>query len=262
MTAKYLMIDGFCHPGPYTTRQPGDPYSMDDLLAEHARMGVAARVCLHSESRDGFAPEGNREMSRLAASHPDTAAIWTVLPSRRLRAEPVEKMMAEAQNAGVAMFALYPKIQQHHLASWANGELYRAMEEARVPLAVEMGQAGYGEIYDLARAHPRMPIILWNSTYADERAQIPVLDSCPNVHVGIAGRFIPTDAVEEYTKRYGPGRLIFGSTWPAQSPGPMITFVTYANVSDEAKAAILGSNIRRLISEVRWKVRGSEGWPS
>lgn len=259
MDSKYSIVDAFCWTGPVAKREPDAPYTMEQLLAEHSRFQIRQRLCIHYESRDGYPDAGNEEMSRLAALHPGTSAIWTALPPRRFHAEPVATVMSRAQAAGAAMFTMYPKKQWHHLAPWANSELYSAMEEAHLPLALEMDQAGYPEVYELAKAHPRMPIVLWSGGYADERFVIPVMDLCPNVHVGLATRFIPTDGIEQFSKRYGPGRLIFGSGWPVQSPGPLITYVTYANVSDETKAAVLGGNIRRLLGGVRWKVAGLEG---
>ncbi len=259
MESKFQILDAFNWVGPCARREPGTPYSLEELLIEHGRVGIRHRLCTHVESRDNVPAEGNAEMSLLASQHAGTGVVWVALPPRRFHAEPVGKFMASAEQNGVAMFTIYPKKQTHHIASWANSELYLAMEEARVPLALEMDQVTYAEVYDLARAHPKMPIVLWNCGYQDERMLIPILDLCPNVHVGLAVRFIPTDGIEQFTKRYGPERLIFGSGWPAQQPGPLITYVTYADVSDDAKNAILSGNIRRLVSGVRWKVRGFEG---
>lgn len=243
------IVDAFCWVGPHIKREPGTPYSLEELLAEHARCGIEHRLLFHQESREGVPAEGNSALTPQGGS----AVGWVVLPPRRFFAEPI---MEKAQAAGVAMFAMYPKRQNHHIASWANSELYLAMEEARLPLMLEIGQVNYEEVYNLAKAHPRMPIVFWNIGYTDERLLIPILDLCPNVFAGLATRFIPTDGIEQFTKRYGPGRLIFGSGWPAQSPGPFLTYVNYADVSPDAKSAILGGNIQQLIAGVRWKVKG------
>ena len=99
----------------------------------------------------------------------------------------------------------------------------------------------YEEIHAVASAHPRLPIVLWNAFYMDERLQVPLLDDCPNVHVGIATVFIPTWGIEQYTNRYGPGRLIFGSNWPHQSPGPFLDLRAVRGGRPTAPlAAILG----------------------
>jgi predicted TIM-barrel fold metal-dependent hydrolase len=259
----FEIVDALTVVGPWRDRRPGTPYTFNDLLAEHARFGITGRLTLHAEARDGVPDAGNAELDRLTAGRDDTAAIWTALPPRRFDGVSADRQIAAAEAAGVAMFALFPEAHGHHLAAWANGDLYGAMESVRLPLLLDIGnaqgadaRAAYGEIHAIATAFPRLPVVLWNAFYMDERLQVPLLDLCPNVHVGIATVFIPTWGIEQYTARYGPGRLLFGSNWPRQSPGPLLTYVLYADVADAAKQAILGGTIRALANEVRWPVRG------
>ncbi len=257
--AGFEIIDAYCSAGPAPGRRPGDPYTIEDLLAEHRRFGIRGRLCVHAEARDGNAEDGNAEMSRLAAAHPGTYILWAALPPRRFRGEPVDSFMARAQAAGVAMFALFPRAHHHGLAPWANGELYSAMQDAGVPLVLSAAEAGYENIYRIASRYAGMPVVLWDIMYTDERFLVPLMDECPNVHAGLATRFIPFEGIELVTGRYGPHRMLFGSNWPSQSPGPLISCVTYAQVDDRTKAAILGENVLRLLSGVAWKVRGLEG---
>ena len=49
--------------------------AINDLLVEHERLGVGARLCLHSESRDGVPEEGNAAMSRIALVTPNTGVM-------------------------------------------------------------------------------------------------------------------------------------------------------------------------------------------
>lgn len=236
--------------------EPGAPYKMEDLVKEHSRCGIRQRLCLHAESRDGVADEGNAEMLRLAGENQGTGVIWTALPPRRFHAEPVKSLMDRARKGGVAAFALFPKRQLHHLAPWANDELYKAMAEARLPLVLDWEQTDVRDLYDVAKTYPRLPILVWGAHYRTDRYLIPIMDQCRNVHVGIAPRFVQTNGIEGFCSRYGPGRLIHGSGWPAQSPGMMISHVTYSTVDDATKSAILSGNIKRILGEVEWAVKG------
>ena len=47
------VVDAWCFVGPYREREPGTPYELDALLADHHRLGIGARLVLHAESRDG-----------------------------------------------------------------------------------------------------------------------------------------------------------------------------------------------------------------
>jgi predicted TIM-barrel fold metal-dependent hydrolase len=253
--AEYELIDALCCPGPVSAREPGRPYTMEDLLAEHARFGICKRLCLHAESRDGVPDEGNAEMLRLTGLNPGTGAVWTVLPPRRFHAEPVDDLISRAQAAGVAAFAMFPKRQLHSLAPWSNADLYAAMAEVRLPLYLDWEQIVVQELYETAKAYSAMPIIVWNAHYRTDRFLIPIMDQCPNVHVGLAARFVQSQGLEDFRGRYGPGRLIYGSNWPVQSPGPLISYVTYSLLDDDSRQAILSGNITRLLQDIAWPVR-------
>lgn len=260
---QFDVVDALAVVGPYRDRPPGTPYTFEDLLDEHARFGIHQRLVLHAEARDGVATLGNENLQRQTFLREDTGMIWTALPGRRLGAPPVDRFLGDAQSAGVAMLALFPETHGHHLAPWANEDLYRAMEAVRLPLLLDLGNAQgiearrrYEEVHAVATAHPGLPIVLWNAFSMDERLQVPLLDVCRNVRAGIATAFIPTFGIEQYSARYGPDRLIFGSNWPRQSPGPLLTYVLYADVHDRVKHAILGDTIRALVADVRWAVRG------
>jgi hypothetical protein len=262
-TRRFDIVDALAVVGPWRDRPPGTPYAFEALVDEHERFGIQKRLILHAEARDGVPEEGNTALTRTTILRDDTGTIWTALPPRRFGAPKLERFMADAHNAGVAAFALFPDTHGHHLAPWANRDLYMAMEAVRLPLMLDMGNAQgpdarrrYEEIQAIASAHTQLQIVVWNSFYMDERLHVPLLDLCRNVHIGIATVFIPTWGVEQYTQRYGPGRLIFGSNWPRQSPGPLLTYVAYAELGDRAKNDILGGNIRRLVEAVRWPVRG------
>jgi predicted TIM-barrel fold metal-dependent hydrolase len=260
---QFAVVDALAVVGPYRDRQPGTPYTFEDLLDEHERFGIHQRLVLHAEARDGVPENGNENLARQTLMREDTGMIWTALPPRRFGGQAADRFVGDAQNAGVAMLALFPDAHGHHLAPWANAELYKAMALMRLPLLLDLGnpqgaeaRRRYDEVHQIATAHPGLPIILWNAFYMDERLQIPLLDHCRNVRIGLATVFIPSFGIEQYSARYGPDRLIFGSNWPHQSPGPLLTYVLYADVHDRVKHAILGDTIRQLIGDVRWKVRG------
>jgi hypothetical protein len=260
---RFDIVDAFTVVGPWRDRPPGAAYEFEDLLEEHHRFGIGRRLTLHAEARDGVPDEGNLAVDRMTFLRDDTAPIWTVLPNRRFGAPTVEKTMSEAERAGVGMFAFFPETHGHHIAPWANRELYAAMEYVRLPLVLDVGNAQgaearrhYEQIHSVAVAHPGLPIVIWNAFYMDERLLVPLLDLCRNVHLGLATVFIPTFGMEQFTARYGGGRLLFGSNWPRQSPGPLLTYILYADVSDRVKIEILSANVERLLRNVRWSVRG------
>ncbi len=253
--ARFEIVDALCCPGPVSAHEPGRPYRMEDLLSEHARFGIVQRLCLHAESRDGVSDEGNAEMDRIASGNPGTAIVWAVLPPHRFHAEPVDELMSRAKNAGVAAFAMFPKRQLHSLMPWSNGVLYAAMSESRLPLYLDCEQTDWQALFETACAYPELPIVIWNAHYRTDRFLIPIMDQCPNVHVGLAARFVQSQGLEDFCGRFGPVRLVYGSNWPLQSPGPLISYITYSLLEDDSKQAILAGNIKRLLQDIAWPVR-------
>ena len=258
---QFDVVDALAVVGPYRDRRPDTPFTFEELLDEHHRYGIGRRLVLHAESRDGVPDQGNENIQRQTFLRDDTAVIWTALPQRRFGAPRIDVFLGDAERAGVAMLALFPDTHGHHIAPWANEPLYKAMQAARLPLLLDLANAQgaearhrYEDVHAVATAFPHLPIVLWNAFYMDERLQIPLLDACRNVRVGLATVFIPSFGIEQYTARYGPDRLVFGSNWPRQSPGPLLTYVLYADVHDRVKHAILGDTIRALVADVRWPV--------
>ena len=157
------------------------------------------------------------------------------------------------------MFAVLPETHRHHVAPWAMGELYAAMESARLPLVLDLEQTSYADVHAIATAHPRLPIVCWGAWYVDERLHVPLLDACPTSASGSPGRRASStrrSASSATRTATGPGRLIFGSAWPRQAPGGPLTYVRYADVKPSVRAAILGETVRQLLAQVRWPVQG------
>jgi hypothetical protein len=117
-------------------------------------------------------------------------------------------------------------------------------------------QVTLDQVHVVAKTHPNMPLLLWDVTYTYVRHIVALMDVCSNVRVGLARNFVPNDGIEMFNERFGPGRLIFGSLWPVQSPGSLIGYVAYADVEDKVKAATYARNVESLLQSVAWPVLG------
>jgi hypothetical protein len=70
------------------------------------------------------------------------------------------------------------------------------------------------------------------------------------VHVELSG-YLPDGGLEDLVARYGPGRLLFASGWPRCYMGAAMLHLAGADLDADAKAAIAGGNLARLLEEVR-----------
>ena len=78
----------------------------------------------------------------------------------------------------------------------------------------------------------------------------PLLAQCPELRVCLAPRCITPLGIERFVARFGAARLLFGSGLPESSPGGLIGYVMYSDISDDDKAAILAGNVETLLREV------------
>jgi predicted TIM-barrel fold metal-dependent hydrolase len=54
--------------------------------------------------------------------------------------------------------------------------------------------------------------------------------------------------VEAFVEQFGPERMLFGSRLPLYTPGSALAVLASARISDDARCAIAGGNVRRLLA--------------
>jgi predicted TIM-barrel fold metal-dependent hydrolase len=78
------------------------------------------------------------------------------------------------------------------------------------------------------------------------RKVYPLLDQLPNFHIDLSWTIVHF-GLEDFVKRFGATRFLFGSRMPIFSAGPAICYLQYADISDEDKAMIARNNLCRLL---------------
>jgi predicted TIM-barrel fold metal-dependent hydrolase len=63
-------------------------------------------------------------------------------------------------------------------------------------------------------------------------------------------QYLLDGGIEAFVADYGPQRLLFGSGFPKSYLGGMMLAIKHAQISEEAKVAIAGKNLERILSEV------------
>ena len=57
--------------------------------------------------------------------------------------------------------------------------------------------------------------------------------------------------IEQIIERVGPTRLLFGTGFPSAEQTAAVTYLTYANISEEKKTLIGSANMDRLIGAIQ-----------
>lgn len=111
------------------------------------------------------------------------------------------------------------------------------------------GESTPYDVVELARRHPKAQIICGH-TGGNWELGIRIIRDSKNVYAGIAGSDPTSGFVEMAVRELGAERVIYGSDVGGRCFASQLAKVLGAEIPDEAKALILGGNIRRLLDPV------------
>lgn len=247
-----------CAPRP----EPMTFHTKADLLAELDYYHINEVVVTHAVARDYHSGFGNALLAEELEGERRLHSCWVLPVHTHPDLPPVDQMVDEMLNSGVRIARVYPphRVPQT-ITPWLGHEVFRTLEAHRVPVLLTDSDLGAWPdqvrkgfttetVYDLCKAFPALPIIVVRFNYQLMTAIYPLLREFDNLYLEISN-YTTHRGVELLVKDFGSGRLIFGTGMPMQNPGAALALVRYAGMADAEKRDIAGSNLRRLMSEVR-----------
>jgi len=145
----------------------------------------------------------------------------------------------------------YPAKANYLLDTFYAGKLLAILEEFRIPLLLEWDQVDKSSLPAVTAAFPHLPFILLFAGFRASRTMYPLLEKRENVFFDTS-RFADYKILEEIVSLFGADRLLFGSGMPCYHPGPAITLVCLADISEMNQRLILSGNWNRLAGGVQW----------
>jgi hypothetical protein len=134
------------------------------------------------------------------------------------------------------------------LSEWNSGELLAALEEARVPLMLDIEVVWWDTVAAMLERYPRLPLIATNVSYRHNRFTYPLFEKYENLFVETS-RYFGAGVYEDVVRRFGHGNILLGSNMPRFTGTAVVSMLTYADIPREAKEAIAGGSLRRLMKE-------------
>lgn len=111
------------------------------------------------------------------------------------------------------------------------------------------GESTPMELAQLARRHPGAKLILGH-TGADWERGIRAVRDLKHVTADLAGSDPAAGFAEMAVRELGAERVLYGSDVPGRSFASQLAKVLGANLPESARAAILGGNLRRLLTPI------------
>jgi len=233
--------------GRYGVKHPEAFTTADALAEEMARVGISEALVMHSMAKE-YAPKvGNSmlldEIKGRDAMHP----CWVVMPHHTDEMPRPDDLLAQMKQAGVRAVRAFPVAHQWRLSDWCAGDLLHMLEANRIPLFLDMDQTNWEDVAGILRAHRRLNLCLLGTSYRCDRMMYPLMERFEGLRIETATYAVPS-GIEEVTRRFGAGRLLFGTGLPFTEAGPSIAQITYADISDADKRLIAGDTLRALLA--------------
>jgi len=150
--------------------------------------------------------------------------------------------------ADVRALRAYPEECHYFLNGLTFGPLLEEMVARRIPLFIG---PRWPEVTALLGEFPELTLVVLNhSDWGDDRYFRPLIERYGRLYLDTSNYQLER-GLAAFVGRYGPERLLYGSGSPNLQMGAAMLTLAHADMSDEAKAAIAGDNLRRLLSEVK-----------
>jgi predicted TIM-barrel fold metal-dependent hydrolase len=203
--------------------------------------------------------EGNEEMLRAVAEHPDRL-IGFVLVNPRERDRILPTLERCFEHPGVrGIGEVHPTSYQHFYP--ITGPDYEPVWEfaaaRRVPVLIHSGPTSEAPrcsptlIGEVARRHPGFPILIGHCgaydswTMLDEAIDVALEHEQVHLEISAMARFY--GVLEHIVGRLGPDKVVYGSDAPFHDWAAEVAHVACAKLDDDTKARIFGATMKRLL---------------
>jgi hypothetical protein len=243
-------FDVNCTIGRMAMPPPHGPRTVEGILAALDRAGIERALVCHSQAIEAHPVAGNArvvaETAGLGRLHP----CWVILPPTAGEMAPPAALIEALREADVRAVRLCPSAGRHQfpMASADADRLLDALARHRIPTLIDSAEVSWDQVRAVAKAHPRLPLILLNVGYRAIRTLYPILHAAENVHVEIS-LYQGCGALREGVERFGGRRFLFGTHLPRFEPACAVASVLYADIGEADKRLVAGGSLETLLEE-------------
>lgn len=221
---------------------------VDELLAEMDFCGIDRALAHRAGMRFDSPVVWNARLVEDLKGNPRVLPTWTILPHQTGEQAEPERFIAMMAENGIRALRAFPYEHRYRLDGRTFGPLFERLIDRRIPLFVKHNAEAIG---DLLAEFPDLTVVAVNQgPHSLERYLRPLLDAHARFYLETS-HYMVEGLIEEFRERYGPDRLLYGSGFPDVCGGAPLLRLMQADIDNDARAAIAGGNLSRLLSEVR-----------
>lgn len=226
-----------------------DPFYSPETLSQWVdRHQVAFALSCSMQGACYDARAGNDETLAVAGAYPQIIPVATLDPRDFCR---WEQEFQRCLQSGFRAIRFFPEIQKWSVASTMFKHVMMRLKGSGLCL-IFSAAPGLNDMWSIAdqiahaTAPSGLPVIITDFFYSDMAELIAVMKEHPHVYAETHA-LTSVAAVEIMVNQVGADRLIYGSCAPVHSMQKAMNQVLEADISDDAKIAILGGNTMRLL---------------
>lgn len=226
---------------PFPMRQWGPDYSLELMR----RRGISKTVMSSSYAIVYDFMEGNRQMAEAIEGHPELLGYVTVNPNYfDASCRELESYYKKPNFVGAK---IHPAYCRRAINSRENRALVRKIAEYGRPLLIHTyGPGTPGQVLDLAKDCPDLPIIMGHGGADAWREAAEAITQAPNLYMEFCCSILETDKVRRSIEIAGVGNILFGSDLDLIHPGFIAGCYEEAGLSPAEMEKILHKNASRL----------------
>ena len=249
-------FDASCLLGRSPDRQPGAPTTPEELVAALRSYGIDEALVYHADAAEYTWAVGNGRLLADIANQPSLHPCWVLGPHQTGELPPPTETVPAMLRAGVRAVRLFPHDHRYRFRHWNIGPLLERLAAHRVPVGVDFGMRGWTDelvdwegLVEVCLTFPALPVVLVRANIGSNRRLFPAMERCPNLLIETS-YYTVHRGIELVAGTFGAERLLFGTGFPTRAPGPAITALAYALVSEADRARIAAGNLRALLQGV------------
>lgn len=192
--------------------------------------------------------EGNDALAREVGKHPDRLIGYVSVPTPRFGRRGVDEVHRCYQKYGFRGMKIYSH-PEASIAEPGTADLLAAAAEYGMPI---LAHTTPDECDYLMTHVPQARLLMAHMgghpyAFGDWHRAVAVAKKHPNLLIDTASSQIDNGMLEHAVAELGPEKILFGTDMPLLDPHTQLAKVTGADISDDAKRAILGGNLVRLL---------------
>lgn len=242
-----MIIDGHVHIGVgsfFHMAADGDFLIRQADAAGFDRLFVTHLTALLYDMR-----EGNDALARDLARFPDRLIGFATVPTPRFGRRAIDEIRRCYETYGMRGIKTY-SYPETSVAEPASYPLLKLAAELQMPVLAHVTPDECDHLMthvpDVTLVMAHMGGHLWAN--GDWQRAIAVAHRHPNLILDTTSSQIDNGMIERAVAELGAERIVFGTDMPLLDPYTQLAKVTGADISDEAKALILGGNYQRILS--------------